>query len=93
MLSDEELLQALAQAKGPMMLGVAQRQDGRFAVGLRNNATGDFLTLSIHTERQAALDAGPGWEARLDSLAQKDPHFKVRNLLDEAGSGKGQTRH
>ena len=92
--TDDELIERIRQAKGELMIVIGTHQEtGHFAVGLRDLSTGAFLKLSIHTDKAMAEQAGAELEARLDRLAAEHPNFSMRNLMDEAGSGKGKPRH
>jgi hypothetical protein len=93
-ITDEELIERIQQANGEMMIVMAtQRETGHFAIGLRDQTTGAFLALSTHTDKATAEHAGAELEARLDRIAAEHPNFRMRNLMDEAGDGKGRPRH
>lgn len=93
-LSDDELVERIRQATGELMIAMGTHQKtGHFAVGLRDQTTGAFLKLSTHTDKAMAEQAAAELEARLDRLAAEHPNFSMRNLMDEAGSGKGKRRH
>lgn len=93
-LTDDQLLEKVRQGGGGLMIGTWQDpRTGRFKVGLRNPTRGLVMALSAHDDQDTAIKEAKELESRLDRLVEERPELTVRNLMDEAGDGKGKSRH
>lgn len=93
-LTDDQLLEKIRQGGGELMVGTWKNpRTGQFLAGLRNPTRGLVMALSSHDDEATAKRAAEELEARLDRLAEERAELTVRNLMEEAGDGKGKSRH
>jgi hypothetical protein len=86
-LTDDELLQRIAEGGGNVVIGAWRDSAGRHVVGLVSIAIGAQLPLSAHGNEEDAMRAGKALEARMDRLAAERRGLHVEDWSKPGGRG------
>lgn len=81
-LTEDELLDKVRTSSGNVAICMWRNEQGRIAVGLRDQGTGAVMALSTHDDEIAAKLAGTELEVRLDRLAEQG-RLSVYPLVEE----------